>query len=86
MGLRIISENLQLIHLTVYYYDDKNAEGGLGGNLAHTEKKCMQNFYGKYLKERDHKADLNIDGIQGWICLHEERDQWGIFVKTFELQ
>lgn len=37
-------------------------EYGLGGNLARTEKKYMQNFYGKYLKERDHTEDLSIDG------------------------
>jgi hypothetical protein len=35
---------------------------GLGGNLARTERKCMQNFYGKYLKEKDHTEDLSIDG------------------------
>jgi hypothetical protein len=37
-------------------------EDGLGENLARTEKKCMQNFYGKDLKERDHTEDLSIDG------------------------
>ena len=37
-------------------------EDVLGGNSARMEEKCLQNFYGKYLKERDHTEDLSIDG------------------------
>jgi len=37
-------------------------EVGLGRNLARTENKCMQNFYGKYLKERDHIEGLRTPG------------------------
>jgi hypothetical protein len=61
--LRLISDSLHpFLHLTRYYYDDKHVEDGLGGNLGRTDEKCMQNLYGKYLKERDHTEDLSIDG------------------------
>lgn len=59
----MIAVNLHLfIRLTTYYEEDKNLKDGLGGKLARTEKKCTQNICGKYLKERNHREDLSIDG------------------------
>jgi len=85
----MIAENLhRFICLTTYYDEDKNVKDGLVGKLARTEKKCTQNICGKYLKERNHREDLSIDGntLKCRVGLVWMRIgiSGGIFVKTFE--
>jgi hypothetical protein len=50
--------------LTKYYSGDqiKNTERGRAYSMYEGEKRCMQGFGGKSLRERDHLEDLGVDG------------------------
>lgn len=60
----------------------------MGGNVGRMEKKMHAEFLWEIFKGKRPYGRLKHRWehikMQGWIYLDDDRNQWGIFVKTFE--